>query len=228
MPKLKRGKKHENNAAAKRAQKRRRTGQYRQGDHAPATREEQPPIIFERNTVPTELQGLRTKIAACERSANEVGGLHVYLDTLYPETDALQAVLDEVADLIRRTMYLPPDTIIWWSSLDIDEDCQTHVSAWVLRYNGNGTWHTDTHASTPCAHRQWSISVVLEAKNSYFEIANRSSVVDGMRTWQTKAPVVVFQGHLVNRGVLREGGSRAILAAEFSLSESTQRTLLGM
>lgn len=227
MPKLKHNRKHSSNADKLRKHRRAQAGNLRKADEAPAERYNETPLVYTTESIPRTIVDLAKqyfKSRVCEKNA--LGGEHVYLEHAITKRKNLEEFLVLLASLVRKTMNLPGSTPVSWV-INRYQDGTTIISSWILRYTGaGGEWHTDVFPGIAHVLRTWTVCVTLEGSESHFEISNRSTQRAGMRIWQHNSPVVIFQNHLVHRGVTTHGGSRLVLAAEFRLDEAVQARII--
>jgi hypothetical protein len=140
----------------------------------------------------------------------------------------MERVMSHIIDEIRSLMHLDADVAV-----DIHHTSTAgnrNESPWVLTYRntgiGNyGTWHADQPGSVPITERQWSMVIVLEAKQAWFEWTNRTHMAQDEPTTNSNAVVIsktdatmmIFPATSVHRGVVLPGGFRSVVALEFSL-----------
>lgn len=229
MPKLRHGRKHSSSADRSRKHRDRQTGAIRLADQAPAERYNHTPIVYTSDSVPRNIAAMArfatSSTVTVMSTDNALGGRHVYLEHALTKRSTFRAFQQSLAVLVRNTMSLPASTNVQWVVETFPDGTQI-MSSWVLRYDGVGGWHTDVAPVTHTVRRTWTICVALKANKSHFEISNRSTNREGMRIWQYSDPVVIFQTHLLHRGNVAAGGSRIVLAAEFSLDQAMQDAIV--
>jgi hypothetical protein len=128
---------------------------------------------------------------------------------------ARRALLETITELVQGMMQLPACSKVDWL-------LKGAQSWWVLKYTGQGKWHTDVAPNRALTERTWALSVALKSERSHFELINGCEKKPNSKIFKVEDRVVIFPTNLLHRGFVCRNGSRTVFAAEFSLDRESQ------
>jgi hypothetical protein len=233
MGKVRHGRRHTDNAAKQKAYRNRRDGLIK--DLTPAQREGYFPPYFTTETCPPISQNmlhvLKTRLAT-HGSPLPIAGSAVYLK--HGMSPANRSVYMENLEVcVRRAMgLLPSDTVTFY----VDEEANIQRSApWYVEYQESGIGHYDNFPCLPRADRSWSVSQVVSSLDSCFRLSSRCVVDWDSKQWESVGQIrtftnkmVIFPTHHIHWGQVAKDGSRAVIAAEFTLNQDAQSRIMGL